>query len=764
MRPRVEESALGAARCEFCGLSVVASRPGKRSLERARYCCYGCYVADSIVRGADRRSDAGKAARWLLARILIASFLAMGVMVFSIVLWSSAVFSPAEGETHPLGPLAGLFRWFALVLSTPALILLGLPILRGSLPLVFRGRRGDGERRLPSAVDALVTLGAGAAWCLSVIHVARGEGEVYFETAVLLLLLLTVGRWLEATARVRARRSLGDLAALLPDRAILVTAGGREESVAVSALARGHIVRIRPGERIPIDGKVAEGIASVDVSLVTGESEPRSCGPGDAVFGGTSPVDGTLDIIVSSRKGERLVDRLHAAVDEALRSRPRIERIAEISSRHFLRAVVAIALGTFAFWGARLGWFEGLRASLAVLLIACPCSLGIAAPLAIAVAVDRAARRGILVRNGDVFEALAGRGACFFDKTGTLTLPELELSRIVPVDDADPVEVFATAISLAAWSTHPVASAIRRAAEEQGRNQAASSETGDPEIALARSTRPETRPGRGVRREDRGGPSLLGSDRLLEEEGIAVPHDERLLDGRRTGEKRPVWVVREGRVLGAITLRESLRPEAHATVLAVKSAGFDVEVLTGDERVAADDLARVLSVPVHANLLPNDKVDRVRERAARGGAVIMVGDGLNDAPVIAAATVGISLASATDLARDSADVVLVDSGRSCVLDGLPLLLDLSRRTLARIRWNLVWAFGYNTIGIVLAATGHVHPVLAALLMMVSSLCVVATSVGPNWVVEGERRERSPLAPRVFVGETLGAGSLERNRT
>jgi Cu2+-exporting ATPase len=777
--------------CAFCDLPVPS---GATPRSEAVYCCYGCSFAAAISGGGSERSSDGNAANWHLARVLIGAFFAMSVMVFSTVLYASAVFDPEPGYGHALGPLAGIFRVLALLFATPAIVLLGAPLVAQSLPSAWipKGWR-RGVVATGSAVNTLVVLGATAAWVLSIVHVVRGEGEIYVETAVMLLLLLTLGRYLEANARAKARRSLRGLAASLPATArrlgrmdarkefeleepdALATANARAiKSVPIEVLTPGDVIRIDAGEVLSVDGTIFRGVASVDTSMVSGESDSRPVGPGDELFAGSLPIDGSLDIVVRARAGERLVDRLAAIVDRALATRPRIEVAAERVSAWFLRAVLVISIATLAYWWNREGSFAGIRSGLAVLLVACPCALGIAAPLAVTVGIQRAARRGILIRDGRVFESLARGGHAFFDKTGTLTRGELEVSRVVALAaNRTAAEVMGVARALAAHSTHPVARALSAFSDVAPGAEASvveGTDDGEPAGTLGdlldcevTSTPPrdpsfgdrssdrvdsfprsideeleqvEVVPGRGVVVTTTRGRFLLGNARLLSERGVdADAFSAELAASRKFAEKAPVFVVEGARVLGAVVLRESLRPEAKAVIEKVCASGYSARILTGDVPAAADDVARALGIPAHASLLPDEKVAHVEKAASPGRITLMVGDGLNDAPVLASATVGVTLADASDLARESADVVLLDRRAGRPLEGLGELLDLSRDVTWRIRINLAGAFGYNSIGTALAALGYIHPIIAAILMIVSSLTVVAisSSVGGNGI-------------------------------
>ncbi len=749
------------------------------------------------ITSVDHRDDgSARELNWLQTRFYLAAFFSMGVMVFSIVLYAdvvvpgSAVSSDGVIGAHPLGPLTSILQWLALGFATPAVLLLGVPLLLQSLPRPLV-RPFVAPQTPPSTVNALVSLGAFSAYALSVVNTARGSGVVYFDTAVMLLLLVTLGRYLEARARSRTREHLSSVLAMTPRRArqLAASPGGyrvgetRRSSrsaadvgaadVGMKACGRsrvpydasdrgamvqatdvqvGAVVRVLAGERLPLDGTVLGGRASVDRSLLSGESSPQECEPGADVAAGSLCIEGWLDVEVTRRVGDRLVDRVAALMDQARHSRPRVERLAERAAGYFLAITLGVAFLTFAYWGRRLGWNEGLLHALAVLLIACPCALGIAAPLAIHVALLRAAARGAVVRAATVFEALTGVTDFFFDKTGTLTERDLELSRVITSSGVEPEELLATADALVRYSNHPLADAVRLVVERRHRGG-----SGDEQREVVDDTaRLEPQrddcvtalqqvAGLGISGKCGSRRVAVGRRRLIEAQKHLGPDDlaraRRDLDdvSQQVDESESVvYVLRDNRVLGLLAYGERLRPEAVAVTQRLQAAGCRVTILTGDRRARGEAIGAKLGVPVIADLLPDEKLRFVRDAVAQGRRVVMVGDGVNDAPVLAAAHVGIAMAHGADLAIESAQVTLHSPAGSRVLDAVPYLLGLAKATTHRIRRNLFWAFGYNSLGLTLAACGKIHPVVAALLMVVSSLCVVRISTA---------KEREPTRHR-----------------
>jgi len=646
--------------CTHCGLPV---RPGQDA-----FCCSGCYLAHHLLgRDAD-----GSRADPLGARLALSAFLSMGVMVFSLSLYG------LEGEAAgaPASAFRGLSRLLALALSAPVLLLLGVPLLDA----VVRLRRW-------LCADSLVLLATGAAWAVSVWSTFRDGPAVYYETATMVLVLFTFGRWMDARAREEARRRLGALAGERVQPATRVSEEGDVE-VAPDALAVGDLVRVRAGETLSVDGTVERGAGRVDTSSLSGEELPRELAPGGSVLAGTRLVEGALVVRASAVAGSRVRDEIDRALSEALASRPRLVRSADRVAGAFLPCVLAIALGTAAFhWHA--GAERALMSSLAVVLIACPCALGLATPLAFWVALGEAWRRGALVRGADVLERLARVRRVFLDKTGTLTTRELRLAATRAFGDIDGSEALRLAAALERGSDHPIGRALVLAARRSG-----GPALPDPEAFRAHA---------GVGVAGRLGGRELALRRATQAEGTCVE------------------LVRDGARVAEFELRAELRPEVREVLALLERRGLAPSVLTGDGDGAARALARELDVPVEGALLPTGKVRRIRE--AGPARTLFVGDGLNDAAALAAADVGISMRGASSASLEGAAVNLLRDDLRLV----PWLLDLSRSAVRTARANLAWAFGYNAIGLWLAASGRLTPIFAASAMVVSSLVVVLNS-------------------------------------
>ena len=659
--------------CAHCGLPVRDSRrPGPA------YCCLGC----SILGGMGDQSAAARQSRSLILRLGLAAFFSANTMVLSLFLYSLE----APGASAPPAALA-LVRSLLLLFSLPAVALL--------LPPFVRGLARD-LRALRFSMESLVAIGAGTAFGFSVISVARGSSQVYFDTATAVLLLVTAGRLLEASARARGNTALRELMALQPPRARVRRAGAWEET-GIDGVGEGECVQVRAGERIPVDGRILSGEASVDESMLTGESLPAWRAAGATVRAGSICLDGVLEIAALGKAGETLLARIIASVEEARQSRSPLERMADRVAAVLVPFTVALAALAVA-----LGWPQGqgraLLSGLSVLVVACPCAMGIAVPMVMALALSLAARDGILVRSAEAMERLAGVDVIALDKTGTLTSGQAGVRRVVTYGNETEEAVLALAAAAAADSTHPVARAIERAARERG------------VVPPPRRT-VQVFPGRGIRAELAGGSQVvLGQFRWVAGTADASGLTACALDGR---------------LVGAFALDDPLLPEAMDALRATRALGPELLLLSGDREEAVASAAAELGISqAHAGLLPEDKAAAIRALQRAGKRVAMAGDGINDAPALAAADVGIAVSGGTDVARETAEVVFLSGG----LGKLPRLLALARRARRIGMQNLAWAFGYNAVALSLAVAGLLRPILAALLMLVSSILVISNSL------------------------------------
>ena len=706
--------------CDHCGLPVpqplFSSISSPATDDGPQYCCLGCRIAAAVQA---ERNQTG-APRTMLLRLALGVFFSMSVMVFTFALWSYDVYG--VDADHPAAEtFVSLLRYVILLFAAPVLLLLGGPLADTALQNLRRGA--------PTA-DLLLLLGVAAAFGFSLTSVIRGTGAVYFETACMILVFVTLGRWLEASGRHRASATLDGLARLIPETVHLVRAGTVVDAPLADVRA-GNVLEVRPGERFPTDGVVESGLTTADEQLFTGESWPSVKGIGDAVLAGSLNIDGCPRIRATAAAHAGTLQRMLDALRDARRQKGAYQRLADRMSQWFLPVIAVIAFGSFAAraYSGDLG--GGLLSALAVVLIACPCALGIATPLAVWVALGRAAEHNVLLRSGAALEKLAGIRAVCFDKTGTLTRGAVAVRRIITHSPALRSEVLARAALLAGRTNHPLGQAIAGLSE----STAARPPTVD---------RIENVAGRGIsgRWSGETGPTRLGSERyLIGDAGWSVPTAVRsAIDDAQAGGDPIAVIGWDNQVQGVFVFREELRPEAPDAIAALRKAGVDIRVLTGDHAGRGRAIAGVLNVPVQAELLPDAKVAAVEQIGRDIGSVAMVGDGVNDAAAMTAADVGVAMGCGADLTRDNAEVCLLSDD----LARLPWTLSLARDTVRTVRANIWWAFGYNSFGVVLAATGWLHPSVAALLMVVSSLAVTANSLRLGRKYENPKSEiRNP---------------------
>jgi Cu2+-exporting ATPase len=705
-----------ALACAHCALPVGRFGRQREVDGRARwFCCYGCSLAYQVQHGADDEPQAAAA----LIRLGVGAFLTMFIMLFSLLDYAGAF----RGDDAWLRTPVHLLQW---ALATPLLAVLGGPFFAGT----WQGLR---QRRL--ATDALVSLGVLAAYGYSVGQVLAGGAHVYFDTAAMVLGLFTVGRCLEAQGRVRAARSLAPLLAAVRAEVRCLADDGSEVLRAMQAVRPGALLRVLPGERIAVDGVVVDGRSACDESIVSGQPEPQAKSAGALVHAGALNGWGVLVVRATASGADSRWARVAAQVRDALAARSlagaTVERVVAV----FIPGVLALAAATAAWRVASGSVDDALLAALAVLVVACPCSLGLAAPLAHALAIARCARRGILVRGGAVLEQLARLRGVAFDKTGTLTTSALQPRRFVVDEDADHAEALRVAGALARCSDHPASCAIAALAGADA--------SPAPRIDDARAL-----PGRGLLGRVDGRPCALGSAALFDELGWHVA--DGLRDAAAAGGATAVAVGWGGRARAAFALAAVTASDGAHAVAALRRRALGTLLLSGDVRANVEPLARELGLSDwRAGLLPEDKVAALRAWAReRGGAVAMVGDGLNDGPVLAAAGVGIAVGGASDLARESADVVLP---AGC-LDALPWLLDEAQRVRRSVLANVAWAFGYNAVALTLAACGWLQPVFAAALMAGSSLVVAMRSWRASRRLGGEADLAASAAPPAAAAE------------
>lgn len=693
--------------CAFCGLPVAQSWWVKEDSAAAEsFCCYGCRFAAAVTQS---RGESGHV-NSTLVRLGLAIFFTMNVMVFTMALWSQDFYGVhgTSDSPHAQG-LHGLFGFLSLLFALPVMLLLGGPLLESAWDDLLCGRW---------TTDLLLLLGVGASYLYSALAVVREDGRVYFEVVCVVLVLVTLGRWLEANGKLKATEAIESLQQLLPNQVRLIRAG-QETLIAPKEVGIGDCLRVCAGERIPCDGTVLNHPATVDEQILTGESRPVVKEPNDPVFGGSLNLDCDLQLQVTATADAGTLARMIELVRNSFHAKGRYERLADRIAAIFLPTVVVIAVLTFAFHAHAHDWESGILNALAVLLIACPCALGIATPMAVWTALGEAARRQVLFRNGEALEKLASVRAVRFDKTGTLTTGLPAIAEFALHDPVDREETLRQTRCLAATSQHSYSAALRRFAESQFASVNVSSPT-----ALMET---RTLPGRGLwaRPSPDSHAIYFGSLRWMEESKLKSSNVLAERIKWNLAEGRPLTCIGwRGEVRGMFAFEEQLRPEAFSALKALKEQGLDVGVLTGDHATRGQVLSRQLGVSVQAGLLPEDKVAAIIQVQQTVGAVAMVGDGINDAPALAQSDVGMALGCGADISRASAAVCLLANDLSRV----PWCIDLAHRTVRIIRQNLFWAFFYNVLGIGLACTGNLSPVWASAAMILSSIFVVANSL------------------------------------
>jgi heavy metal translocating P-type ATPase len=639
----------------------------------------------------------------MLVRLGTAIVLSMAVMVFTFPLYTADV-GIAHSVSH--GALAtewvGLLKYASLLFTLPVLILLGWPLM---------GNAVEQWRRGVVTTDALIVVGVAAAFGASAWATLSEAGHTWFETICMLLVLVTIGRYLETRGRLQASEAIHSLDSLLPNE-VEVTRSGRRRRLPLRDVVVGDLVHVAAGEAIPVDGVVESGRGMVNEQMVTGESKPVLKTADLDVLAGSTSVDGSLNVRATAVGRASTVGRMTDLLEVARRSKGRFDILADRLTRVFLPITL-----TAAVVGAVLGWqtggvSEAIRRGLAVLLISCPCALGIATPLATWVALGRAARRGILFRTGRALENLAAVRTFLFDKTGTLTTGVAEVKEFLTSNGDDEIrrKLIGHAAGLGRCSRHVLSESLVRYSEVLQ----------IPPTVVSES---KSLAGYGIVGQAGTTTLSLGSVELMTRESKVIsPRFREIADlACKRNESFTCVAVNDG-VEAIATFDESLRPEARDALKRLQNLGLNVEVLSGDHAIRAASLAESLGVPARGGMKPEDKVRAVEAHKA-GGQVAMIGDGLNDAPALSAANVGLAMGCGADLSRESADICLLGND----LLAVPCSWQLARRTLRTIKGNLVWAFLYNACCIPLAMIGWLHPVMAALAMVFSSLFVVMNS-------------------------------------
>lgn len=660
---------------------------------------YQAFISEEV-----RTEDAEKEEKQRELRALrnkVVASLVLGGLLF----WGSL---PGLMETSPM-----FLRnfWIQLLLATPVQFWAGFEFYRATV-LALKHRTAN--------MDTLVTIGTTVAYVYSavVISIPQVVAKIgidpspYFDTAAIIIGLILLGRYFEAKAKAGTSEAIKKLIGLQAKTA-RVLRNGKEIDVLMNEVIIGDIIRVRPGEKIPVDGIIVEGESSIDESMVTGESIPTDKTKGDVVVGATMNKTGTFTFKATKVGQETMLAQIIKLVQEAQGSKAPIQRLADLISAYFVPIVLMLAIATFAVWyviGPTPSLLFALLNTVAVLIIACPCAMGLATPTAIMVGTGKGAEHGILIKDAESLETAHKINVIIFDKTGTLTKGKPEVTDIVAVDSINSDELLRLAGSIEKGSEHSLAEAIVKAAESK-------------QLALPKAEKFQAIPGYGVEGDIDGNHVIFGNKRLMDKEKISVSTSDDEIAKLESAGKTVMFLATENRLAGLIVVADIVKESAREGIIALQKLGVEVAMITGDNQRTANAIGSSLGITrILAEVLPDQKEAEVRKIQAEGKVVAMVGDGINDAPALAAADVGIAMGTGTDVAIEAADITLINKD----LKSVAAAIVLSKKTMKTIRLNLFWAFGYNVI-LIPVAMGALYPVFKILLNPIFASIAMATS-------------------------------------
>tara|TARA_Y100000590_G_scaffold392902_2_gene470705 strand:+ start:10516 stop:12996 length:2481 start_codon:yes stop_codon:yes gene_type:complete len=665
-------------------------------------------LVEDAIRHRDEERE--REANNLLRRFWVGAFLSIPVVIIG-----HANFIPG---LHNIDHITMRWLWaLSGSLTVPIMLYVGGSFFVGGWSAFLRHNAN---------MDTLVATGTGAAWVYSTVVVAfpylfpEGTGHPFYEATAVVITLVVLGQYLEARAKGQTSQAVLRLMDLRPLVARVIR-DGAEVEVSASNVKVGEIVAVRPGEKVPLDGCVQKGQSAVDESMVTGESIPVEKGPGDEVVGGTINMTSIFYFQVERVGREMVLSQIVDMVRKAQGAKPPIQRVVDIVASYFVPSVMIISITSFAIWytfGPEPVLNYAMVVAVTVMVIACPCALGLATPISIMVAVGKAAERGILIRNGDALQLARSVDTVIFDKTGTVTQGRPFLTDVVPIDGISEKELLSLSATAETGSEHPLARAVVEAAETRG-------------VDLAEMSEFETLPGLGIRAKVYGQQILIGTQDLLEQSGVDTSIMERQASQLAEAGRTPILVAAESQPLGVLGIADQIKEDSADAIKRLQGMGLDVIILSGDHEATTHAVAREVGVKsLFARVLPEHKAQKIRELQNQGRSIAMVGDGINDAPALAQADVGVAIGTGTDIAMEASDVTLMGGS----LEGVVEMMEISEATFKNIRQNLFGAFIYNTLGIPVAA-GVLYPFLGVLLspviagaaMAFSSVTVVANA-------------------------------------
>ena len=730
MHPEVRQNAPG--NCPKCGMTLQPIAPVAIPASATEYTCPmhpevvsrapgSCPKCGMALEPRNAASEDNTELNDMTRRLKVSVVLALPVFIMAMVSDLAPQFVPDSVSMTAL-------QWLEFALATPAVLWGGWPIFR-------RGYASVVNRSLN--MFTLIALGVGVAWIYSVVAMLlpgifppamRSMGEtapVYFEAAAVIMALVLLGQVMELRARSQTSAAIKLLLGLAPKTARIVRADGSEEDIPLEQVQPNDVLRVRPGEKVPVDGVVLEGTSALDESMVTGESIPVEKTAGARLIGAT--VNGTGSLLMRAERvgADTLLAQIVHMVSDAQRSRAPIQRLADVTAGYFVPAVIGIALATLAVWGIwgpepRLA--HAIVNAVAVLIIACPCALGLATPMSIMVGTGRGAQAGVLIKNAEALETMEKVNTLVVDKTGTLTEGKPKLVSVIPLAGFDESEVLALSASLERASEHPLAAAIVNGAQEKG-------------VALRTVSDFRSITGKGVTGTVEGLTVALGNLKLFEElaiDDIDAAELTARAEALRNDGQTVMLLAYDGEAMGLIGVADPVKASTPDAIRALHAEGVQVIMLTGDNRITAEAVAKKLGIDrIEAEVLPEQKASIVKQLQAQGRIVAMAGDGINDAPALAQAQVGIAMGTGTDVAMESAGITLIKGD----LNGIVRALRLSRATMRNIRQNLFFAFIYNVLGIPVAA-GVLYPffgvllspIIAAAAMSFSSVSVITNAL------------------------------------